>query len=140
MAKNASARTGVIAHWRLPMIAFAAGCMLAGCSSFSTYVSDRWPTWAGGEPNDVPPRPGQPGYEEFISHQEAKDQAAAASAAAKPGAPPAFAAVPGSSPRAVVQAPEIAPATAPKVSSAAAQTATPLRRPDDQAAVQGGLY
>ena len=44
---------------------------LGACASFSGYVADSWPTWAGGMPKDVPPRPGAPGYEEFISHQQA---------------------------------------------------------------------
>ena len=42
---------------------------LGACTSFSGYVADNWPTWAGGMPKDVPPRPGAPGYNEFIAHQ-----------------------------------------------------------------------
>jgi hypothetical protein len=44
------------------------GLTLGSCSSFSGYVADHWPRWAGGMPDDVPPRPGAPGYEEFIAH------------------------------------------------------------------------
>jgi len=47
-------------------LGFAAG--LASCSSFSGYVADHWPHWAGGMPADVPPRPGAPGYTDFIAH------------------------------------------------------------------------
>ena len=57
---------------------------LGGCSSFAGFVADTWPTWAGGMPKDVPPRPGAPGYEEFIAHQQRLD--AAAGGAAAPGA------------------------------------------------------
>jgi hypothetical protein len=46
---------------------------LGSCASVSATVSDHWPTWAGGMPNDVPPRPGAPGYEEFLAHQQRQD-------------------------------------------------------------------
>src|SRR5579885_1326898 len=42
--------------------------MLGSCGGF---VADHWPHWAGGLPPDAPPRPGAPGYEEFIAHGEA---------------------------------------------------------------------
>jgi hypothetical protein len=51
-----------------PLAVILLALALASCSSFSGYVSDHWPTWAGGMPKDVPPRPGQPGYDEFIAH------------------------------------------------------------------------
>ena len=51
---------------------------------FSAYVADHWPHWAGGMPGDVPPRPGAPGYDEFIAHGQADQDAAAA--AGWPGA------------------------------------------------------
>jgi len=47
------------------------GLNLASCGGF---VADRWPHWAGGMPADVPPRPGAPGYEEFIAHGQPKPQ------------------------------------------------------------------
>ncbi len=48
--------------------------LLASCGTFSGYVADHWPHWAGGMPDDVPPRPGAPGYEQFIAHKpEGKD-------------------------------------------------------------------
>ncbi len=61
------------------------GLALGGCSSVANVVTDNVPTWAGGMPKDVPPRPGAPGYEEFISHQQRQDAAAAGTAPA--GAP-----------------------------------------------------
>ncbi len=43
-------------------------CGGASESGVSGYVADHWPHWAGGMPADVPPRPGAPGYNEFIAH------------------------------------------------------------------------
>lgn len=129
-------RSARIRFFVAPASALCAYLALCGCSSFSSYVSDRWPTWAGGMPADVPPRPGAPGYEEFISHQGAKDEAAAATAAAaanaKPGAAPAITTVP------------VVPATTSAVTTdTAPRSAAPppaAQRINDQAAVQGGLY
>jgi hypothetical protein len=91
---------------------------LGACTSFSGYVADSWPTWAGGMPKDVPPRPGAPGYEEFIAHQH-KDEAAAPAAAA----------------------PAPVAATVPAADNPTAQTLPPAApRPEDRSAVQGGLY
>lgn len=128
-----------------PTIALLACLALGACTSFSVFVTDNWPTWAGGMPKDVPPRPGAPGYEEFITHQQAKDEAAAAAAnttAAAPGgatpiaaAAPAVATVPTGAPVAA------APPPAPAASSANSQGLPPAyRRTDDQGVVQGGLY
>jgi hypothetical protein len=62
------------------------GLALASCSSFSSFVSDHWPTWAGGMPKDIPPRPGAPGYDEFLVHQQGKDVAPPPGAAANANA------------------------------------------------------
>ena len=48
------------------------GLALGSCGSVAGSIADHWPHWAGGMPNDVPPRPGAPGYEEFIAHGQAK--------------------------------------------------------------------
>src|SRR5271156_5076756 len=52
-------------------ILLALGPMLGSCSGFAGNVADNWPRWAGGMPADVPPRPGAPGYNEFIAHGQA---------------------------------------------------------------------
>ena len=57
---------------------------LGGCSSVSGLVADHWPHWAGGMPDDVPPRPGAPGYDEFIAHGRPTANAPDAKAAAEP--------------------------------------------------------
>jgi len=69
------------------------GLALGSCGSF---VSDHWPHWAGGLPSDAPPRPGAPGYEEFIAHRPANKDAAAPEAAAGQSNAPAT--VPGNRP------------------------------------------
>jgi hypothetical protein len=56
------------------------GMALGSCSSFSGYVSDHWPHWAGGMPDDVPPRRGAPGYDDFIAHKQQETDAAKAAA------------------------------------------------------------
>jgi len=65
------------------LFACAVGLTLSACGSSSNFVADSWPHFAGGEPNDVPPRPGSPGYRTFISHGQPPDGADAQA----PGAP-----------------------------------------------------
>ena len=66
---------------------FVAAAMLFGSaltlSACGGTVADMWPHWAGGEPAGLPPRPGQPGYEEFIAHGQPSQNAAAAPAGAQ---------------------------------------------------------
>jgi hypothetical protein len=126
--------------------------VLAGCGSFAGAVTDAWPTWAGGEPKDVPPRPGAPGYEEFIAHQQQHQSASTTGAAAASVPGSTIAGAPGANAAAVpVRA---APSAAAPVTTAArppfpppannANTQPPLppayARPDDRSATQGGLY
>jgi hypothetical protein len=66
---------------RGPVLLVLSSLCLGSCASVSATVSDHWPTWAGGMPNDVPPRPGAPGYEEFLAHQQRQDAAAASPSA-----------------------------------------------------------
>jgi hypothetical protein len=52
-----------------------AGLWLASCSTaqgVSEKLIDSTPSWMGGLPKDVPPRPGTPEYEEFQRKQEAE--------------------------------------------------------------------
>jgi hypothetical protein len=129
---------------RLALTALLGVCLaLGGCSSFAGVVSDTWPTWAGGMPKDVPPRPGAPGYEEFIAHQQRQDPAAAGSpadagAAAQAAAPaPGAPATTGTTSRGATAAPTANPA----VTRTAPQQFPPAyARPDDRATTRGGLY
>jgi hypothetical protein len=80
----------MIKRFRAPMVVLCLGLGLGSCTSFAGIVSDHWPHWAGGMPDDVPPRPGAPGYEEFIAHaQPSKDAATPAPSAGKSNAPAA---------------------------------------------------
>jgi hypothetical protein len=112
-------------------IALGLGPMLGSCggaseNGFSAYVADHWPHWAGGMPGDVPPRPGTPGYNEFIAHGQAEQ-------AAPP--PPAGA----GKPAAVATTQAVAPVAAPALP--APQVAPPDdARSEDSSVRQGGLY
>jgi hypothetical protein len=114
--------------------------VLGGCSSVAGFVSDTVPTWAGGMPKDVPPRPGAPGYEEFIAHQQRQDAAAGtapAGTAAQAGATTAPGTT-GTTPGATAAAPAANPATS---RAAAPQQFPPAYAPpDDRATTRGGLY
>ena len=113
-------------------IVLCLGSAVGACGQFSGYVADRWPHWAGGMPDDVPPRPGAPGYDEFVAHGQA-DQGATKSAATgeKPDAgKPVFAENPVAG---TVKAPEQAVPAAPTAPSDNAP-------PEDPSVVKGGLY
>jgi len=116
---------------------FALVLLLASCGSFPGYVADHWPRWAGGLPDDVPPRPGQPGYAEFISHNgEVKDPKAPA--AAGPPQSPAVTAQP--SPPSARQANPPPAAGQPNAVAPAAAAAAPLMPGNQGVVQQGGLY
>jgi len=106
------------------------GVLLGSCSPFAGFVSDHWPHWAGGMPDDVPPRPGTPGYDDFIAHGQAAKNAAAATPADDrtnaAAAPSQAAPVPAASTQQVSRQPAPVPPGAPG--------------PNDPTVGQGGLY
>lgn len=117
------------------------GAMLASCAGatsedgFSAYVADHWPHWAGGMPSDVPPRPGAPGYNQFIAHGQAdQDVLPPASAANAPAVPvtPVFQTAP-SAPAAPAE--QVKPAPAVPAAQPPPQSAA-----EDSNVVRGGLY
>jgi hypothetical protein len=144
-------------------ILFCLGPALGSCggassSGFTGYVADHWPRWAGGMPDDVPPRPGAPGYNEFISHDGA-DQEATKSSIVGPGAPaPEFVATgtaasgpaaTGKKSAAAAAKPSVQPASAPQVLPPQVlppQVLPPKAPPaddrpaSDSSVVKGGLY
>jgi len=135
----------------LALTALLGVCLvLGGCSSFAGFVSDSWPTWAGGMPRDVPPRPGAPGYEEFIAHQQQRQDAAAGGAVAPGAAAQAGAPVSGAAGTTGTVAPAAAPPnTSPVQPMRAARPANPPNTrslppayapADDRSATKGGLY
>jgi hypothetical protein len=71
-------------HTRLVKAAFVLGLGL-NLTSCGGFVADHWPHWAGGLPDGVPPRPGAPGYAEFIAHGQARPEAAPTETVAQNG-------------------------------------------------------
>ena len=57
---------------------------LGGCGSISSFVAggmgDLIPAWAGGLPANAPPRPGTPGYDEYVRNREGRQLVPSASA------------------------------------------------------------
>jgi hypothetical protein len=112
---------GMIKRFFAPTALLFIGLAFGSCTPFAGFISDRWPTWAGGMPKDVPPRPGAAGYEEFMAHQQGKDAAAAGSPEANANA-------------------QTAPSGAPAEKASARATPSGNQPPNGQGAVQGGLY
>ena len=127
-ATDMSVRRLISAATLVCVCGLVGSCAGATESGVSGYVADHWPHWAGGMPADVPPRPGAPGYDEFIAHGGA-GQAVTNSAAA--GAKPAATAKPQPVFQSV-QAP--LPATPPPTQPASNPA------PEDPGVVKGGLY
>jgi hypothetical protein len=71
------------------------GLALGSCGPVSGFTADHWPHWAGGLPGGVPPRPGTPGYDDYVAHRQADTEPAkpATSTTASVPAAPAPAAV-----------------------------------------------
>ncbi|MGA7430529.1 MAG: hypothetical protein WBW35_08890 [Xanthobacteraceae bacterium] len=140
------------------------GAALGACSPFAGYVADSWPHWAGGLPPDAPPRPGAPGYDEFIAHGEPAQNTTAPAADAANGTPPG--ATPSGAPAIAAASPPPGKAqsrktpsgkngkvqigrvqSAPAAAAAAQERETPapaepVENPpaDDTSVVKGGLY
>jgi hypothetical protein len=100
-------------------------------------VADMWPHWAGGEPSGLPPRPGQPGYEEFIAHGQPNQNPAAAPAAQQ--VPAGTTATIAEQKSAAQQPPRAQPR--PEENSQAEPAAEAVEHPvSDTGVVRGGLY
>jgi hypothetical protein len=131
--------------------------MLGACTPFAGYVADHVPHWAGGLPPDAPPRPGAPGYDDFVAHGQPQPQSAPAPAS-DASAGPATGTV--AAPGAAANAPQakVPPSkgrnsnvqigrlqTAPASTRAEPETAAPAEpvetpTADDPSVVKGGLY
>lgn len=98
-------------------------------SQLADYVADHWPRWAGGMPDDVPPRPGTPGYDEFIAHGQTNPAPAPA---------PAPSAKTAAAKTKTVARP--APAPAPSTAAVAPVEPTDDQPAEDSSVVKGGLY
>jgi hypothetical protein len=130
----------IVKRWIAAAVLAGAAPLLGSCggaseSGFSGYVADHWPRWAGGMPDDVPPRPGAPGYQEFIAHGGADQNAAkSASAAEKP--------VTRAAPKPVFQETRQPGPQPPPEPPAAAEAAEPSADTpaENSSVVKGGLY
>lgn len=117
--------------------------LLGACSPFSGSVADMWPHWAGGEPAGLPPRPGQPGYQEFIAHGQPNQNPPAAPAVA--GAPGAAQPAPAGTTASIAEqkspaAEQKPPAFAEPQDQDKSDT-EPVEQPaNDSGVVHGGLY
>jgi hypothetical protein len=69
------------------------GLALGSCGPVSGFTADHWPHWAGGMPEGIPPRPGTPGYDNYVAHRQAETEpakpAATGATANAPAAPAA---------------------------------------------------
>ena len=129
-------------------LACLAGLALGSCTPFSGYVADVWQHFAGGEPGDLPPRPGTPGYNQFISHGQPAQSTASPTASAQPPAASAQPAAAGTTATIAKQTPPVAEQTPTAFAEPPdadtgpdAQLGPAEERPaDDQSDVRGGLY
>jgi hypothetical protein len=138
MSAGMTAKQGV---WSAIVLCLALA--LGACSPFSGYVADNWPHWAGGEPTGVPPRPGSPGYAEYIAHGQPVQNPDAPGAAAQSPAAAETTQTVSQTPAAPVQKTSIfggpqvaAPASRPNVQSPPVASGTS----DNASVVPGGLY
>lgn len=96
------------------LIGLGLGLLLGSCGPVAGFTADHWPHWAGGMPEGIPPRPGTPGYDDYVAHRQAETEPA------KPAA---------TTTAATANAP-VAPAPA----------ATEPHSDDDRPVTRGGLY
>lgn len=144
--------TSRVTGWRriaAPAVVICASLALGSCAGtpnedgFSAYVADHWPQWAGGMPDDVPPRPGAPGYRQFIAHGEAAQDQAPPLAGGANSAAPVFETTPAASAkssRAAAAPPAPAALSAPAAPAPVAAQAAPPPAAADSSVVHGGLY
>jgi len=82
----------------MALMGLGLGLLLGSCGPVAGFTADHWPHWAGGLPAGTPPRPGTPGYADYVAHRQAETEppppAAAAAGATAPAAPAPAAAEP----------------------------------------------
>ncbi|MGA8614215.1 MAG: hypothetical protein WB760_21570 [Xanthobacteraceae bacterium] len=122
---------------------------LGACSPFSGYLADSWPHWAGGEPSGLPPRPGTPGYAEYIAHGQPPQNPDAAAGDAQHPAADETTQVASQKPTGTVQktsifgGPQVAaprPSAQPNAQSSAQSPPVSGGAGDDGSVLRGGLY
>jgi cell division septation protein DedD len=134
----------IVKRWIAAAVLLGFSPLLGSCGGgaeggFSGYVADHWPHWAGGMPDDVPPRPGAPGYDEFIAHGQVgqdstKSTSPGGQSVASAPVKPVFQTTPPAAqretPPETQAAPETQTAPEPSVNNS----------PEDPSVVKGGLY
>jgi hypothetical protein len=101
----------MVKRFSVALIGLGLGLLLGSCGPVAGFTSDHWPHWAGGLPAGVPPRPGTPGYDDYVAHRQAEIDPAKAAASARTNAP-----------------------------AAPAPAATEPQSDDDRPVTRGGLY
>jgi len=96
------------------LLVLGLGLLLGSCGPVAGFTADHWPHWAGGLPEGTPPRPGTPGYADYVAHRQAETE---------PGKPAAAGAA----------------ANAPAAAAPAPAAAEP-QSDDDRPVRRGGLY
>jgi hypothetical protein len=115
--------------------------LLGACSPFSSSMADMWPHWAGGEPAGLPPRPGEPGYEQFIAHGQPNQNPPAAPGAAQPAPAGTTASIAARKSPASEQKPPAYAEPQDQDKNAAEPLPEPAGQPaNDSGVVHGGLY
>ena len=87
----------MVKRFSVALLVLGLGLLLGSCGPVSGFTADHWPHWAGGMPDGIPPRPGTPGYDDYVAHRQAETapaKPAAASATANAPAAPAAAVEP----------------------------------------------
>jgi hypothetical protein len=102
----------IVKRLSVALMGLGLGLALGSCGPVSGFTADHWPHWAGGLPGGVPPRPGTPGYDDYVAHRQAETEPA------KPAAVSAKTNVP----------------------AASAPAAAEPKTDDDTAVTPGGLY
>jgi hypothetical protein len=85
----------MIKRLSVALMGLGLGLSLGSCAPVAGFTADHWPHWAGGLPAGTPPRPGTPGYADYVAHRQAETEPPkpAANAVANAPAAPAPAAV-----------------------------------------------
>ena len=66
----------MIKRLSVALIGLGLSLLLGSCGAVSGFTADHWPHWAGGMPEGIPPRPGTPGYDDYVAHRQAETEPA----------------------------------------------------------------
>ncbi len=83
----------IVKRLSVALMGLGLGLLLGSCGSVAGFTADHWPHWAGGMPEGIPPRPGTPGYDDYVAHRQAETEpakpAVTGTTASAPAAPAA---------------------------------------------------